>query len=210
MVADLYREYIYKSRYSKYIPEENRREHWPETINRYLDFISKQVKSKHNYEITDKLRAELFNYINDHKVMPSMRAMMSAGKAAERDNTCVYNCSYLPVDDPKSFDEAMHILMCFDPDTLIKTKYGNKKISELSYEDLVLSYDEITNQYEYINPTNIIENFTEEKEKIELEMEDGSIIRCTSDHKFLTKNRGWVEAKELNEYDEIQNYFEIN
>lgn len=112
MTEDLYRQFIYKSRYSRYLPDKNRRENWDETINRYLDFISNHVKENNGVEIDKGLRSELFDAIYSHSVMPSMRALMTAGKAAERDNTCIYNCSYLPIDDPKAFDEAMHILMC--------------------------------------------------------------------------------------------------
>ncbi len=112
MTEDLYRQFIYKSRYSRYLPEKNRRENWDETVNRYLDFILNHISKNNHVTIDDKLRQELYDHIYDHKDMPSMRALMTAGKAAERDNTCIYNCSYLPIDDPKAFDEAMHILMC--------------------------------------------------------------------------------------------------
>jgi ribonucleoside-diphosphate reductase alpha chain len=108
---DLYSQFIYKSRYSRYLPELNRRENWDETINRYLDFMENHLQSKYNYNMKD-IRPRLYNTIYDMKVMPSMRALMTAGKALERDNVCGYNCSFLPVDDPKAFDEAMFILLC--------------------------------------------------------------------------------------------------
>ena len=110
-MESLYQEFIYKSRYSRYLPELNRRENWGETINRYLDFMENHLQSKYNYNIKD-IRPRLYNAMYDLKVMPSMRALMTAGKALERDNTCGYNCSFLPVDDPKAFDEAMFILLC--------------------------------------------------------------------------------------------------
>ena len=97
-----YQKFIALSRYARWLPEENRRETWAETVQRYVENI---VGNKaDNQEIRDA--------ILNLEVMPSMRSMMTAGKAAERDNTCMYNCSYLPVDDPKSFDEAMFILLC--------------------------------------------------------------------------------------------------
>lgn len=106
---DQYREYIAASRYARYIDEKGRRERWPETVERYVDYIFSRTPA-----ITDnkELRDEIYQAILNHEVMPSMRAMMTAGKSADRDNTCVYNCSYLPIDDPKSFDEAMFILLC--------------------------------------------------------------------------------------------------
>ena len=107
----LYQEFIYKSRYSRYLPEKNRRENWEETINRYLDFMQAHLKDKFSYDMAT-LRPRLFDAIHDMKVMPSMRALMTSGKALERDNTCGYNCSFLPIDDPKAFDEAMFILLC--------------------------------------------------------------------------------------------------
>jgi len=101
-----YQSFIALSRYARWLPEENRRETFTETVFRYMD---NTVKVEGMDEETDKAISEA---ILSLEVMPSMRAMMTAGKAAERDNTCMYNCSYLPVDDPKSFDEAMFILLC--------------------------------------------------------------------------------------------------
>lgn len=107
-----YEEFIHKSRYARFIDEKQRRESWPETINRYLDFISEHVHSTNGYSIPKELRVELYEAIHNADIMPSMRAMMTAGEALARDNTAGYNCSYIPVDDLKSFDEAMFILLC--------------------------------------------------------------------------------------------------
>ena len=107
-----YSEFIAKSRYSRFLPEMGRREHWDETVNRYTTFIYKHLKDKHNYTMPDELYQEIRSAIINLEVMPSMRAIMTAGKALERDNTAGYNCSYLPIDDPKAFDEAMYILLC--------------------------------------------------------------------------------------------------
>lgn len=115
---DQYREYIAASRYARYVDENNRRETWDETVDRFVDYIFSRTPQFSGADIdvnavkVDKLRTNLCKAILNHEVMPSMRAVMTAGKAADRDNTCVYNCSYLPVDDPKSFDEAMFILLC--------------------------------------------------------------------------------------------------
>ena len=101
-----FQQFIALSRYARWLPEENRRETWGETVFRYVENI---VKIEGMDEDTDKAISDA---ILSLEVMPSMRSMMTAGKAAMRDNTCMYNCSYLPVDDPKSFDEAMFILLC--------------------------------------------------------------------------------------------------
>ena len=106
---DQYREYIAASRYARYIDDKGRRETWEETVQRFIDYIFDRTPAIAEDKETKK---ELFNAILNHELMPSMRALMTAGKSADRDNTCIYNCSYLPVDDPKSFDEAMFILLC--------------------------------------------------------------------------------------------------
>ena len=100
-----YQSFIHKSRYAKYFDGKGR-ENWGETVERYMDNVVRKVAGSDTYinEIRDA--------IVGLEIMPSMRAMMTAGPALERDNTAGYNCSYLPVDDPKSFDEAMFILLC--------------------------------------------------------------------------------------------------
>lgn len=108
----VYEQFIHKSRYARYLDDKQRRETWPETINRYLDFVEKILRGQNNYKLPKDLKAKLFDSIHRADVMPSMRAMMTAGDALARDNTAGFNCSYLPVDDPKSFDEAMFILLC--------------------------------------------------------------------------------------------------
>lgn len=99
-----YQSFIHKSRYAKYI-EGKGRESWSETINRFMSNIVGDKVDPITYK-------KLETAIIDLGVMPSMRSLMTAGAAAERDNTCMYNCSYLPVDNVKSFDEAMFILLC--------------------------------------------------------------------------------------------------
>jgi ribonucleoside-diphosphate reductase alpha chain len=107
-----YEEFIYKSRYSRWLETEKRRENWDETVHRYLDFMREHLSSKFNYKLDDELYTRLFDNIYQLKVMPSMRSVMTSGPALARDNTSGYNCAYLPVDDIKSFDEAMYILLC--------------------------------------------------------------------------------------------------
>ena len=103
---DQYQQYIHKSRYARYMDDEQRREEWEETINRYVSFFTERN------QIDDTVAEELYNAIYDQKVMPSMRCMMTAGTALKRDNVAAFNCSYLPIDSPRSFDELMYILMC--------------------------------------------------------------------------------------------------
>ena len=99
-----YQSFIHKSRYAKYY-EGRGRESWDDTVGRYMDNIVGKLADT----VTKK---EIEQAILGLEVMPSMRSLMTAGKAAERDNTCMYNCSYLAVDDVKAFDEAMFILLC--------------------------------------------------------------------------------------------------
>lgn len=122
-----YQEYIGKSRYSRFLDDKGRREHWPETVNRYFDFMTKHLKEKHNYDIPANLRTELQTAVTNLEVMPSMRSIMTAGDALERQNIAGYNCSYLPIDDPKAFDEAMYILLCgTGVGFSVEQKYVNK------------------------------------------------------------------------------------
>jgi ribonucleoside-triphosphate reductase len=100
-----YASFIAVSRYARWLDKEKRRETWGETVGRYIKNV---VETKVD-EVTAK---EIEESILSLQVCPSMRALMTAGPALERDNTAGYNCSYLPVDDPKSFDEAMFILLC--------------------------------------------------------------------------------------------------
>jgi ribonucleoside-diphosphate reductase alpha chain len=101
-----YQSFIHKSRYARWLEETNRREDWSDTVQRYISNVVCPL-------IEDEtLEQSIEDAILNLDVMPSMRAMMTAGPALERDNTAGYNCSYLPVDDPKSFDEAMFILLC--------------------------------------------------------------------------------------------------
>jgi ribonucleotide reductase class II len=103
-----YSSYIHKSRYARWLPEQGRREHWNETVHRYVNYFTPHIP-KVDREATAK---EIEEAILHMEVMPSMRAMMTAGPALEKDNCAGYNCSYIAVDDPRAFDEAMYISMC--------------------------------------------------------------------------------------------------
>lgn len=107
-----YENFIALSRYARWLSAENRRETWSETVDRYFDFMKQHLKEEFNYEPSEELVEELRNSVFNRNVMPSMRAIMTSGPALERDHVAGYNCSFLPVDSLRSFDEAMYILMC--------------------------------------------------------------------------------------------------
>ena len=110
-ISDPYRNFIHVSRYSRWIEEKNRRETWVETVDRYVNFMKSHLSKNYGYDENDIKFAQVKDAILNHKVMPSMRAMMTAGPALERDNIAAYNCSFIAVDSLRSFDEAMYILM---------------------------------------------------------------------------------------------------
>ena len=107
-----YQNFIALSRYARWKEDEQRRETWMETVERYFDYMSKHLEEKHNYTMPDDLRGELEVAVLDQDIMPSMRALMTAGPALDRCHVGGYNCSYVPVDSPRAFDETMYILMC--------------------------------------------------------------------------------------------------
>ena len=128
-----YQAFIHKSRYAKYFDGKGR-ESYSETVSRYMNnVVAKAVGGVKNSLIKDLEQAIL-----GQEIMPSMRAMMTAGPALDRDNTAGYNCSYLPVDDPKSFDEAMYILLCgTGVGFSVERQYVSKlpEVPELFYSD---------------------------------------------------------------------------
>jgi len=103
---DQYQQFIHKSRYARWLSDAGRRENWSETVHRYVDFWVDRG------QLDDVTAAELYTAIHDLEVMPSMRCMMTAGKALAKDNVAGFNCSYLHIDSVRSFDELMYILMC--------------------------------------------------------------------------------------------------
>ena len=107
-----YQNFIALSRYARWKEDEQRRETWSETVERYFDYISGHLVTKHDYQLSDSLRGELEEAVLNQDIMPSMRALMTAGPALDRCHVGGYNCSYVPVDNPRAFDETMYILMC--------------------------------------------------------------------------------------------------
>jgi ribonucleoside-diphosphate reductase alpha chain len=111
-IANPYENFIALSRYARWISEDNRRETWGETVDRYFSFMLNHLEQNYNYIPDEKLVAELKNGVFERNVMPSMRSVMTSGVALERDNVAGYNCAFVPVDSPRTFDETMYILMC--------------------------------------------------------------------------------------------------
>ncbi len=107
-----YQQFIHASRYARFIDAEKRRESWDETVSRYFNFMEEHLKETQKYVLPKELRKELEEQVLSLGIMPSMRSLMTAGNALKRDHTAGYNCSYLPINDVRSFDEVMYILMC--------------------------------------------------------------------------------------------------
>ena len=96
-LPSLYQDFIHLSRYSRWVPELGRRETWEETVGRYFDFFEDHLKETCNYKVKKEEREELENAVINLEIMPSMRALMTAGDALKRDNVAGYNCSYLHI-----------------------------------------------------------------------------------------------------------------
>lgn len=108
---DPFRSFIANSRYSRWLEEEARRETWVETVTRSTDFFGNHVEKNYKGAIPKAFWKEANTAIANHEVMPSMRVLMTAGKALERENVAGYNCSFIAIDDARAFDEALYILM---------------------------------------------------------------------------------------------------
>ena len=107
-----YQQFIHLSRYSRWLDDKMRRETWGETVDRYFEFFLPHLKETHNHVPDDKTVKDLRKAILNLEVMPSMRALMTAGEALQRDNVAGYNCSYLAINRVRAFDELFYILMC--------------------------------------------------------------------------------------------------
>lgn len=110
-ITDPYRNFIHVSRYARWLEEQNRRETWTETVDRYMTHMLKHLKENNNYVPAEEEVAKVRSFILNHQALPSMRAVMTAGPALERNNIAAYNCSYVVIDDPVAFDETLYILM---------------------------------------------------------------------------------------------------
>ena len=110
-ITDPYKNFIHISRYARWIESKNRRETWVETVERYINFMKDHLVLNYGYSPNAKIFDEVKESILNHKIMPSMRALMTAGPALERDHIAAYNCSFIAVDSLRAFDEAMYVLM---------------------------------------------------------------------------------------------------
>ena len=110
-IVDPYKNFIHISRYARWIEEKNRRETWVETVERYINFMKDHLVLNYGYSPNAKIFDEVTDAILNHRIMPSMRALMTAGPALERDHIAAYNCSFIAVDSLRAFDEAMYVLM---------------------------------------------------------------------------------------------------
>jgi ribonucleoside-triphosphate reductase (thioredoxin) len=107
----LYQEFIHKSRYARWLWDENRRENWDETVARYFNFFTEHLEENNSYKLPKEERNVLEDAVLGLRVMPSMRCLMTAGEALKRENVAGYNCSYVAIDSLRSFDEILYILM---------------------------------------------------------------------------------------------------
>ena len=107
-----YQNFIALSRYARWKEDEQRRETWVETVERYFDYMEGHLGANYQYKLPDDLRSELEQAVLNQDIMPSMRALMTSGPALDRCHVGAFNCSYLAVDTPRAFDETMYILMC--------------------------------------------------------------------------------------------------
>ena len=112
MIENPFQNFIAVSRYARWLEQENRRETWNETVDRYFNFMTDHLQVNEGYSPDAALVNEIKSAVLNMDIMPSMRGVMTAGPALARDHVAGYNCSFLPVDSPRSFDEAMYILMC--------------------------------------------------------------------------------------------------
>jgi ribonucleoside-diphosphate reductase alpha chain len=110
-ITDPYKNFIHISRYARWVEGKNRRETWTETVDRYINFMKDHLILNYGYSPNSKIFDEVKDAILNHRIMPSMRALMTAGPALERDHIAAYNCSFIAVDSLRAFDEAMYVLM---------------------------------------------------------------------------------------------------
>jgi ribonucleoside-triphosphate reductase (thioredoxin) len=106
-----YQTFIHLSRYARWNYEKGRRETWEETVKRYFDFFGDFISEQTGYDLNDIEVTKLENAVKRLDVMPSMRCLMTAGEALKKENMAGYNCSYIKVNSPRSFDEILYVLM---------------------------------------------------------------------------------------------------
>lgn len=136
-----YQTYIAMSRYARFRDDLGRREHWHETITRYFDFFEAELDEHHGYKVSAMLRSELEDAVLNLKIMPSMRALMTAGEALKRENIAGYNCSYCPVDRPRAFAEILYVLMCGTGVGFSCERQEISKLPEVPHDFISVAYE---------------------------------------------------------------------
>lgn len=200
--SEILSDIIVYNKYARFLAKEKRRETWSEIVQRNKDMNIKKYP-----HLKDEID-EAYEFVFKKEVLPSMRFLQFSNKAIEINHARGYNCAAFAVDHFLAFPEAMFLLLggCFEEETLVKTKDGNKKIKDITVQDQVLTYDEKEDLYKWVCPTFAGETPTASKQKIELILKNGEVIKCTADHMFFTENKGWVEAQKLSSEDNIKTY----
>ena len=111
MLPTEYQQFIHLSRYARWDYEKGRRETWHETVERYFNFFTEHLEETCGFRLDNGARVELETSVKELEVMPSMRCLMTAGPALKKENVSGYNCSYVKVDNQRSFDEILYVLM---------------------------------------------------------------------------------------------------
>ena len=153
-----YQNFIALSRYARWLPEKNRRETWQETVARYFDFMEEHLKENTNQELVPKTRKILEEAVLNLDVMPSMRALMTSGKALKDNNIAGYNCAYLSVDHPKAFDECLYVLMHGTGVGFSVERQSVNKLPEVPEEMIDVIYNPIDSDKFKPKPTVKTEN----------------------------------------------------
>ena len=136
MLPTTYQQFIHQSRYARWQEDKSRRESWEETVKRYFDFFEEHLGNK-----AKKDRKELETAVLNLEIMPSMRALMTAGEALHRDNVAGYNCAYLAVNAKRAFDECLFILMC---GTGVGFSVERREVEKLPLVSDAVSYTHLT------------------------------------------------------------------
>ena len=192
--------------YSRYSEELGRYETWEESVDRVMSMHRKKYDSVMSTELSN-LIDEVTEAYKDKLVLGAQRSLQFGGEQILKHNMRLYNCTSTYGDRPAFFGEFFFILLCFAPETEIITSTGIKQIKDVTVNDSVLSFNEQDRVYEFKKVLAHFETPSENRQKIELKFDNDHIVKCTADHKFLTKNRGWVEAQDLEIDDELENIF---
>lgn len=203
-------EFVYTRTYSRWLEEEKRREFWPETVQRYLNFIKDERGALIPPKVLRKMEEKILNF----EVMPSMRALWAAGPAMKSDNLTSYNCSFSVIDNIEAFSEALYILMCVPRGTLVDTEFGPKEIEKIKENDQVWSFNHNKNQKELKKVLKTHKINVKKENQIKIKTVHGEFV-CSNKHEIpIYKNNKWIYtlSKNLKIGDIVQklNHWEDN